>query len=54
MKLLNKLVERAFQLFLQQKMKKWPESFQVSQMVPADDSEAVERVGMAAFTAEDD
>ena len=44
---LNKLDEKAFQQFLQRKMKKWLQDF--LQMVPAEDAEGVEVVDMAAF-----
>ena len=47
--LLNKLEEKAFQQFLQRKMKKWLQDF--PQMVPAQDAEGVEVVDMAAFAA---
>ena len=45
----NKLDEKAFQQFLQVKMKKWLQDF--SQMVPAEDAEGVKAVDMAAFAA---
>ena len=44
---MNKLDEKAFQQFLQRKMKKWLQDF--PRMVPAEDAEGVEVV--AAFAA---